>query len=602
MENILESFFEGSCYNAYKYFGAHPLDNGYVFRVYAPNAKEIELVGDFNNWNGSNHKMNKIDNRGIYELFVKEIKGDYQVYKYNIRTRKDKWITKADPYAFFSELRPNSASKTFNIDGYKINDESWMNNRTKCNNSPMNIYEVHLGSFKQKEDGSWYSYEEIAEELIKYVKENNFTHVEFMPVMEHPFDGSWGYQVTQYYSITSRYGNPTQLKILVEKLHNANIGIIADFVPVHFAKDNFSLTKFDGTCVYESYSLDRRCSQWGTYLFDYTKPEVMSYLLSCAYYYLNEFHFDGLRFDAISNMIYKDGNRDNGEQAPNINWMKKTNDMLARLIPTAMLIAEDSSDYYGVTKPVFEGGLGFDYKWDLGWMNDTLKYLKEDPYFRGDHLNYLNFSMYYFYNERFLLPFSHDEVVHMKGSIINKMFGSYEQKFQQVRALYTYMFTHPGKKLNFMGNELALFDEWSEKKPLYTDILKYPVHDAFNKFFKDLGKLYISEPALYSDEYNNNLFRWIDCSNKNNVFIYERFYKDDEILVVLNFSGTQFDYYKFKTSKQKGYFYEVINSDNPIYNGYGCLNTSDNKIDKDGCICIKIPAFSGMVFKYKSKK
>lgn len=600
MNEIIERFFNGECYDAYKYFGAHPYKDGYIFRVFAPHALEVEVIGDFNNWNGENHKMVKIDERGIYELYITEVNKDYEIYRFNILTRIHKWIQKSDPYAFFSELRPNTASKTFDIDSYKFTDELWLSKRNKGENAPVNIYEVHLGSFMQKEDGSCYSYEEIAPILVKYLKKHHFTHIELLPIMEHPFDGSWGYQVSQYFSITSRYGNPTQFKIFVDLMHKNNIGVIVDFVPVHFVKDATALGKFDGGHVYESKHKNNMESQWGTYLFDFSKVEVMSYLLSCANYYLQEYHVDGIRFDAISNMIYKDGNKNNGPHSANINWMKKTNNILSSLHPTAMLIAEDSSDYPLVTKPTFEDGLGYDYKWDLGWMNDTLRYLKEDPYFRGYHINLINFSMFYFYNEKFLLPLSHDEVVHMKGSIINKITGSYEQKFQQLKLLYSYMFTHPGKKLNFMGNEIASFDEWNEHKPVHFDILKYPIHDSFNRFFKDISKLYVTEKCLYMDEYNPDSYKWIACDNPNNVFIFERSYKKSTIIVILNFSSVQFEHYRFKTSKNKGHFVELINTDKDIYNGYGCVNNYNMEIE-NGEIGIKIPSFGAMILKYKNK-
>lgn len=600
MKGIINKFFRGECHNAYKYFGAHPYKDGYIFRVYAPNALKVEVIGDFNHWNGKDHEMDKIDNRGIYELYIPEVNKDYQIYRYNILTKKNKWIKKSDPYAFFGELRPNTASKTFDLSKFQFSDERWMKKRTKGEHAPLNIYEIHLGSFVKKEDGSWMSYDEIAPILVKYLKKHHFTHVEFMPVMEHPYDGSWGYQCSQYFSITSRYGNPSQLKNLVNTLHKNNIGVIIDFVPVHFVMDDTALGNFDGGRVYESFYLDKRYSQWGTYLFDYSKPEVMSFMLSCAAYYLDEYHIDGIRFDAISNMIYKDGNKNNGEQSPNINWMKKANYILSSKYPTAMLIAEDSSDYPLVTKPTFEGGLGYDYKWDLGWMNDTLKYFKEDPYFRGYHINLINFSMYYFYNEKFMLPFSHDEVVHMKGTIINKISGSYEQKFQQLRTLYTYMFTHPGKKLNFMGNELALFDEWDEEKPLYFDILKYPIHDSFNRYFIDLCKLYKEEACLYEDEYNPNTFRWISCDNTNNIFIFERFSKNSSVVVVLNFSSIQYEHYRFHVSNSSGYYVELLNSDQHIYSGYGCINNYNIHIDNNE-IGIKIPSFGAVVLKHRKK-
>lgn len=596
MEELLQKFFNGECYNAYEYFGAHPYQTGYIFRVFAPNALKIEVIGDFNNWNGSFHLMKKIDKRGIFELYIKNLKQN-NLYKYHILTQNKMWISKADPYAFFSELRPNTASILCDL-SYEFLDTQWMKTRTKCFNQPLNIYEIHLGSFYKKNQ-SFLTYEKLASKLIPYVKKHHFTHIEIMPLMEHPFDGSWGYQVSQYYSVTSRYGHPLGLKKFIEACHLNQIGVIMDFVPLHFVKDDSALGEFDGGHVYESNDISKRYSQWDTYLFDFSKPSVMSYLLSCAYFYFKEYHIDGMRFDAISNMIFKDGNKNNGEQLPNINWMKKTNDILSKSFFNIMLIAEDSSDYANVTKPTFENGLGFDYKWDLGWMNDTLKYFKEDPLFRGNHLNLINFSMYYFYNERFLLPLSHDEVVHMKGSMINKMWGSYQQKFQQLRILYAYMFTHPGKKLNFMGNELALFDEWNENKGLNFDILKYPIHDAFNQYFKSLTKLYVKEPAFYIDEYNPSLFYWIDCNNQNNVFIYARNYKRTTFLIILNFSSIQYPHYLINVKQKSGKYYEIINSDDFKYNGYGYINSLDINIQNHQ-IDVKIASFSALILKFKN--
>lgn len=595
-KNILTEFFNGECHNAYEYFGAHPTNDGYVFRVYAPHAKAVKVIGDFNNWDGKDHFMNKIDDRGVYELYT-NIKGDYNIYRYEIETWDGRYLKKTDPYGFYGELRPNTASKTYDINAYKFNDSKWMKSRTKCEHAPLNIYEIHLGSFARDNNYYWIPYDSLAPLVVKYAKKHHFTHVELLPIMEHPFDGSWGYQCSNYYAITSRFGNPSQLMYFIDYLHQNGIGVITDFVPVHFVKDEASLGEFDGGHVYESDDVNNRESQWGTYLFDYSKPAVMSFMLSCAAFYLDKYHFDGIRFDAISNMIFKDGNKFNGTQDANLNWLKKTNNMLSSLFPTAMLIAEDSSDFGKVTAPTFEGGLGFDYKWDLGWMNDTLKYLHEDPIYRGYDTNLINFSMYYFYNEKFMLPLSHDEVVHMKGSIINKMFGSYEQKFQQARTLYTYMFTHPGKKLNFMGNELASFDEWGEDKVLPTHILQFPIHDAFNKFFQDISGLYSSYPLLFDDEYNQNNFRWIQCTNNDNVFIYERNLGKRQMIIVLNFSSSHFEHYRFNVSKNDGHFVELLNTDDYKYNGYGFVNNYDMKIENNQ-IGIRLQSFSAVVLEY----
>lgn len=596
MINLDKRFFKGEWLEAYQLFGAHKTNNGFSFCVYAPNAKEVELVGDFNNWEGHNHKMKRIHSSGIYHLEVEGIK-EYCQYKYHILAQNNRWLFKADPYAFFSQIRPNNASMTFDINNYQFNDFEWMENRNKCHDRPLNIFELHLGSWIKKEDGSTYNYEEIAEKIILYVKKNNFTHVEIMPLTEYPFDGSWGYQCSGYFAITSRYGNPNQFKYLVDKLHQANIGVILDYVILHFVKDQFGLIKFDGSYLYESYYKHLRYSPWDTYLFDFSKPMVMSFILSSLNYLISYYHLDGIRFDAISNMIYLQGNKNLGENSSGINFLKKMNHTLAQVHPQVMLIAEDSSDYQKVTIPTFEGGLGFDYKWDLGWMNDTLKYLSIDPLFRGDHLNKINFSMYYFYSEKFLLPFSHDEVVHMKGTIINKIWGNYEQKFAQLKTLYTYMFTHPGKKLNFMGNELALFDEWNENKSIDFSILRFPIHDSFNHYFKDLSALYKKEKSLFMDEYNPNHFEWILCNDNQNVFIYKRKYKKQELIIVLNFSGNNFEHFKFNVNKSSGKYKEILNSDAYPYHGKNKINNYDIEINNQS-IGIKIPEFGALIIKY----
>ena len=588
--------FNGENDELFKYLGAHREKNGYYFRVFAPNALKIELIGDFNNWNGKNHRMQKIHPKGFYEIFIDNIP-EYSKYKYHIYGKNKKWFDKADPFAFFSELRPNNASLTFDINNYTFKDQSWINKRDKCFNKPLNIYELHLGSWIKKEDNSYYNYEEIADKIIKYVKDNKYTHIEIMPLTEYPFDGSWGYQCSGYFSITSRYGNPNQFKILVDKLHKANIGIIMDYVLVHFVKDDFGLRKFDGDYLFESPIKELRESPWNTNLFDFSNPFVMSFILSSINYLISYYHLDGIRFDAISNLIYHQGKKNLKENESGLNFLKKMNYIIAKKHPTVMLIAEDSSDYSKVTAPTFENGLGFDYKWDLGWMNDTLNYLSIDPLFRGKHLNKINFSMYYFYSERFLLPLSHDEVVHMKHTIINKIWGDYQQKFSQLKTLYTYMFTHPGKKLNFMGNDLALFDEWNENDKINFDILHFPIHDSFHKYFQNLSSLYKKETALYKDEYNYENFKWIMCDNPQNIFIYKRIYKNNELVVVLNFSNQSFEYFNFNINHSKGKYIEILNSDNFEFSGNNYINNYDIGINSSS-IGIKIPALGAIILKY----
>ena len=393
-----------------------------MFRVYSPNALEIELIGDFNNWHGQNHKMKQLKSDStIWQLFVPGLK-EYARYKYHIRGKDGIWLDKADPYAFFSEQIPNTASKVFSLDDFPWTDEQYLKSRTKNFNRPMSIYEVHLGSWRKKEHG-YYSYEELTDDLLNYVKANEFTHIELMPVIEHPFDGSWGYQCTGYFAATSRYGNPKQLMNLIDRAHQEGIGVILDFVPVHFVKDAHGLHKFDGGCVYEYEDEINRYSEWGSVNFDLGKEEVRSFLMSSANFWIEYFHIDGIRFDAVSNIIYWKGNKDYGVNEGALAYIKRSNHLIAKKHPTVMLIAEDSSDYQGVTKPTFEQGLGFDYKWDLGWMNDTLRYYSLDPVYRKYKHHQITFSMHYFYSERFLLPLSHDEVVHLKGSIINKLWG-----------------------------------------------------------------------------------------------------------------------------------------------------------------------------------
>ncbi len=607
MKNEIKAFFLGESMNSYLFFGAHPHNQGYLFRVYAPKAKKIELISEMNQWNGTYHSFKKIDPRGIFEIEVPEINHDFISYKFHILTNKNKWIDKADPYAFFSELRPNTASKTFDIHTYRFQDQRWMNQRNKNLHSPLNIYELHLGSFLKKEDLSWYNYEEIADKLVDYIKMNHFTHVEFMPLLEHPFDGSWGYQGSGFFSITSRYGNPNQLKYLIDRLHQNHIGVIMDYVVLHFVKDAFALGNFDGSHLFESYYLDKRYSQWDTYLFDFSKPEVMSYVLSSISYLLKYFHIDGIRFDAISNMIFNHGNKDLGRNESGINFLKKMNHLVSKNYPQVMLIAEDSSDFEKVTAPTFEGGLGFDYKWDLGWMNDTFAYLKLDPMYRGNHLQKITFSMFYFYSERFLLPLSHDEVVHMKHTVINKIWGTYEDKFKQLKTLYTYMFAHPGKKLNFMGNELALFDEWNEDKALPFDILKYPIHDSFHHYFRELCRIYQTFKAFYIEEYSHDNFKWLMCDNSSqNIFIIERSYFDESFIIILNFAPMQYEHYSFGVFSSIGHYVEILNSDKSCYHGNNFINEGKILISnqplhgKDYSIDVKIPSFGAIILKHES--
>lgn len=576
MKTQLEDFLMGTSTRAYSYFGAHKLKRGknYIhrFRVFAPRAKAVELIGDFNSWEGSQHRLKKIEDIGVWQIEISGLRNNDK-YKFNILTEKGSWVQKADPYAFFSELRPGSASLIFDDEDFVWEDEAWLKLRTKNYERALSIYEVHLGSWRRDwKEGRWLSANELIEQLVPYVLDNGYTHVEFLPLVEHPFDGSWGYQATGYYSPTSRYGSPTDLKKLINAFHKAGIGVILDVVPAHFVKDAHGLAEFDGSKVYEYETAYDAENQWGSLNFNLWDDRVRSFLLSSFAYWIKEFHFDGLRFDAISHLIYWCGNKNRGVNEGALDFMKRSNHILAKKFPTVMLIAEDSSDYAGVTKPSFENGLGFDYKWDLGWMNDTLKYFKLDPVYRPSCHSLLSFSMLYFYTERFLLPLSHDEVVHMKGSIMRKIWGTYEEKFAQGRLLMAYMYAHPGKKLNFMGNELASFDEWSEEGAADFQLLKYPVHSAYLRLFRDLNQIYKTHKAFYLNEYSPHNFRWIDADNAaQSVYSFIRKEGDETIVCVFNMQPVSYENFRIGVP-EKGVYLELLNSEKDIYNGCNMCN------------------------------
>ena len=526
------------------------------------------------------------------------------MYKYCIHTRDGQVVYHCDPYGFAMELRPNSASYIVDLEEYKFSDDEWMNKRDKCYNKPLNIYEIHMGSWMKKNDetynNGWYRYNEIADRLINYVKENGFTHIEIMPLCEHPVDCSWGYQNTGFFSPTSRYGTNKELKELIDKCHKANVGVILDFVPIHFAVDDYGLAKFDGTELYEYPHKDVGASEWGTCNFIHSRGEVCSFLQSAANYWLKEYHFDGLRMDAISRAIYWQGNPARGVNSCAINFIRNMNVGLHKLHPTAMIIAEDSTAYPKVTAPVEYNGLGFDYKWDLGWMNDTLEYFKISPKERPNHYYKLTFSMEYFYNELFLLPFSHDEVVHGKATIIQKMWGDYEDKFKQCRALYMYMYTHPGKKLNFMGNEIAQFREWDEKREQDWQLIKMPLHYAFNKYIKRLNEVYDNYEALYKNEYDSSYFKWLEVNApEKSVYIYERGRSDHRIIVALNFSDNEYAPFTFKVEEELR-LREIVNSDSDIYGGSTWGMRSDVTTTKEDNylynLSINLKPFSGIIY------
>ncbi len=586
-------FYTGKILNAYDYFGCHLTDNKAIFRTFAPAALKISVIGDFSNW--SEVPMQKVYDGNFWECSISNVTYGMK-YKYRIYRKDGVFIDHSDPYGFAMEIPPMSASVIQKTEGYQWNDASWLKKRTDCKQSPLNIYEVHLGSWKKKADDTWYTYKEIAPSLISYAKENRYNYIEIMPIAEHPCDNSWGYQQTGFYSPTARYGTPDELRFLVDYAHQNEIGVILDFVPVHFAIDGYALAEYDGTSLYEYPHIDVGLSEWGSKNFNHSRGEVQSFLQSSACYWLKEFHFDGLRIDALSNIIYWHGNKERGINERAVEFIKYMNRSLKEMDKSIMLIAEDSTAYDGVTKPVAEGGLGFDYKWDMGWMNDTLSYFKTHPYDRKRDYHKLTFSMMYFYSENFLLPFSHDEVIHGKATILQKMHGEYEDKFPLARALYLYMYTHPGKKLNFMGNEIGQLREWDEKREQDWDIIKYPAHDSFAKFIKDLCIIYQQNPALYEADYDTTGFRWVDCHQEDKcIYVYERICKLQRLVIILNFSNQKQIY----SLEAKAYHSMelLLSTDNEIYGGKTPRNTDAVIKDTSELLDISLNPFTGLLYK-----
>lgn len=602
---ILHDFYMGRSFDAYEYFGAHPCKEGVMFRVYAPNAQRVELIGDFNHWDGSSDEMIALEQSGVLELLQAEAKpGD--MYKYRIYQKDGIVMDRFDPYSFGSELRPDNASIIRDLDSYTFKDQEWMASRSKNYDAPMNIYEVHAGSWKANPDDpdhGWYSYDQLGEKLAAYVKDMGYTHVEFLPLTEHPSDSSWGYQVSGFFCPTSRYGTADQLMKMVDIFHQAGIGVILDFVPIHFITDTYALARFDGTALYEYADPSKGYSEWGTCNFNYYRGEVRSFLQSSAHYWLEKYHFDGIRMDAISNAIYWQGDSTRGINEGALEFLKYMNAGLSSLHPTAMLIAEDSTNFPKVTAPVKYDGLGFDYKWDMGWMNDTLNYLRVHPFDRKFHYHKLTFSMMYFYRENYLLTFSHDEVVHGKATIIQKMWGDYDYKFQQAKTLYVYMMTHPGKKLNFMGNEIGQFREWDENRECDWMLLDYPKHKAFQDFIRQLNQLYIKEAAFHHSEYDQASFRWLEVEAiEERVYIYERMHGEDHFIVVLNMSDQEYHDYEFGYDHH-AILHEVLSGERKDYGGYYDGPREDIISGKPGYkwyqykFTITIPALAAIIYK-----
>lgn len=575
-------FHQGTNYKAYEYFGAHfgkdGSKEGVFFRVYAKNAVSVSVVGDFNGWDAEKNPMRKISDGGIFETFIEGIK-QYDTYKYAIKSSKG-CVFKADPYAFHAETPDKTASKVYNIDGYNWRDADYMSARKDYDvyDAPINIYEVNLASWKKHDDGSYYSYRELAAELVSYVKKMNYTHIELMPITEYPFDGSWGYQVTGYFAVTSRFGTPHDFMYFVDCCHKAGIGVILDWVPAHFPKDEHGLYEFDGTCCYEyADDLLKEHKNWGTRVFDFGKNEVQSFLVSSAMFFFEKYHIDGLRVDAVASMLYLDYDRKDGEWRPNdeggninkeaVALLRKVNTAVFGEYSGILMIAEESTAFPMVTMPVNKGGLGFNYKWNMGWMNDALSYVKTDPYFRKGCHNKMTFSMMYAFSENYILPISHDEVVHGKCSLINKMPGGYEEKFASVRAFMGYMYSHPGKKLNFMGTEIGQFKEWAYREGIEYNLLEYESHKKLQYFFKKLNEFYVNNPALYSIEKSWEGFNWLIADDAaNNVYVYERMSNDGQkIVAIINFSGVARENYKI--GLDKGKYKVVFDSDSLSYGG-----------------------------------
>ncbi len=572
-------FHQGTNYRSYDYLGSHfakkGKDDGVIFRVWAPNAENVSVVGDFNGWNKTANVMEK--DGGIFELFVKGLK-QYDNYKYCVKSQNSE-VLKADPYAFHAETTPETASKIYDLDGYKWRDGEYMENLGgQAHHKPMNIYEVNLLSFMRKENGDYYSYKELEKVLVPYVKKHGYNYVEMMPVTEYPFDGSWGYQVTGYFAVTSRLGMPKDFMSLVDAFHRENIGVILDWVPAHFPKDEFGLYEFDGKPLYENHGWDRiEHKGWGTRRFDYGRTEVQSFLISSAFMFFDKYHIDGIRVDAVASMLYLDYDKKPGEWLPNqygdnknieaIEFIKKLNKSIHEAYPYAIMIAEESTAYPYVTKPVDEGGLGFDYKWNMGWMNDVLSYVAVDPLFRKYDHNKLNFSMMYAFSEHYILPISHDEVVHGKKSLLDKQFGSYEDKFAGVRAFMGYMIAHPGKKLMFMGSEFGQFKEWNYKEGLEFFLKDYEKHNKLDRFFTELNRFYLANEALYGDDDGWDGFEWIaaDDADKNSL-AFIRKCGENEIIAAINFSGADI---KYRIGVHKGSYKVAFDSDKQVYGGDG---------------------------------
>ena len=591
----LKVFHTGDSVRAYDFLGAHLVNrndkNGVVFRVWAPTARSVSVAGDFNNWNNEANYMYNIG-YGVWEVFVEGVK-QFCTYKYCIESEYGDKLMKADPYAFHAQTRPGQASVVYDIESYSWNDSEWFNKRKENNisSSPMNIYEIHAGSWRKYPDGNFFNYQKLADELIPYLKEMHYTHVQLMPIMEYPYDGSWGFQTTGYYAPTSRYSTPSDFMAFVDKLHGEGIGVILDWVPSNFPTDDFGLARFDGSPLYESN--DPKTSKrdsWGTCLFNYARFEVTSFLVSCAMFWLDKYHIDGLRIGALSSMLYLDYGKTEGEWEPNkfggkenldaVDFVKRLNTAVHMYHPDVMMFAEENTSWPKLTHKIEDGGLGFDFKWNMGWMNDMLHYMSLNSMWRPFNHDSLTFSFYYAFSEKFLLPISHDEVSHGKGSLIKQMPGKYDEQFAGVRAFITYMYAHPGKKLVFMGTEIGQFDEWNHEEAIQWDLLEFEKHKKLRTFFKEINKFYPDCKPLYELDTVWKGFDWIHHDDyTNSVIAFKRTDKNgDEIVSVCNFQPIRRDEYCIGVPKY-GLYDEVFNSDEERFGGSGVVNGNNIKTE-----------------------
>ena len=618
-------FHQGTNYKAYEYLGAHPCrkdeEDGYVFRVWAPNAVSVSVVGDFNDWDPDANPMTLLEDHAVWECMIFGLK-QYDLYKFCVKTKDGRALMKADPYAFHAETPPETASKLYDIEGYEWDDGAGFASRQGFNpyRSPVNIYEMHLGSWRRYPDGNTYDYRRTADELVEYLGDMGYNFVELMPVMEHPYDGSWGYQVTSYFAPTSRYGTPHDFMYFVDRCHQAGIGVIMDWVPAHFPKDAHGLYEFDGQPLYEYQDVHKReHAHWGTRIFDFGRNEVVSFLASSAMFWVEKYHIDGIRVDAVASMLYLDYGREDWEWLPNVNggrenleavaFLQKMNTAVLTEHPSALMIAEESTAWPMVTKPAYVGGLGFNFKWNMGWMNDMIAYTSLDPIFRSYNHDKLTFSLFYAFSENFILPISHDEVVHGKCSLINKMPGDYAIKFSGMRTFLAYMMTHPGKKLLFMGCEFAQFIEWNYKQQLDWMLLDYDSHRQMQQFVRDLNHFYLAHACLWQVEDSWDGFNWLaHDDHARNIIVFRRIDDNgDDLVVVCNFAPVTREDYRIGVPDATSYD-EVFNTDDVKYGGSGVVNRGAIRVknqpdhDMKQSITITVPPLAAVFLKGRPRR